>query len=128
MLQPNRGAAYRQHHTAFFNWLFARHNRGAFIVRIEDTDQKRLVPTAPESILESLRWLGMTWDEGPDVGGKYGPYFQSQRLDMYSSTPASWLRKGQPIPAIAARSGWNRCAPSRWRARFRPATTVTAAI
>ncbi len=70
-------------HTAFFNWLFARHNKGSFIVRIEDTDQKRLVPTAPESILESLRWLSMDWDEGPLVGGSYGPYYQSQRLDIY---------------------------------------------
>ena len=69
--------------TAFFNWLFARHNNGAFIVRIEDTDVARTVPGALEGILEGLTWLGIDWDEGPNVGGKFGPYFQSQRLELY---------------------------------------------
>jgi glutamyl-tRNA synthetase len=89
-------------HTAFFNWLFARRNKGAFIVRIEDTDQKRLVPTAPESILESLRWLGMTWDEGPDVGGAYGPYFQSQRLDMYQYYARKLVEDGVAYPCYCS--------------------------
>jgi glutamyl-tRNA synthetase len=69
--------------TAFFNWLFARHNNGTFIVRIEDTDVARTVPGALEGILEGLAWLGIDWDEGPNVGGKFGPYFQSQRLEIY---------------------------------------------
>jgi len=69
--------------TALFNWLFARHCGGSFIVRIEDTDVVRKVEGAIEAILDSLRWLGMDWDEGPEMGGKYGPYFQSQRLDIY---------------------------------------------
>ena len=69
--------------TALFNWLFARHNGGSFIVRIEDTDQARKVEGALESILDSLRWLGLDWDEGPQKGGNYGPYFQSERLDLY---------------------------------------------
>jgi glutamyl-tRNA synthetase len=69
--------------TALFNWLFARHSGGKFIVRIEDTDQTRKVDGAVEAILDSLRWLGMDWDEGPEAGGDYGPYFQSQRLEMY---------------------------------------------
>jgi glutamyl-tRNA synthetase len=69
--------------TALFNWLFARHTGGKFIVRIEDTDQSRKVDGAVEQILESLRWLGLDWDEGPKVGGVYGPYFQSERLDLY---------------------------------------------
>jgi glutamyl-tRNA synthetase len=69
--------------TALFNWLFARHERGAFILRIEDTDQTRLDPRALEAILESMRWLGLEWDEGPEVGGLYGPYFQSERLPHY---------------------------------------------
>ncbi len=69
--------------TALFNWLFARHSGGSFIVRIEDTDVSRKVQGAIEAILDSLRWLGIDWDEGPDVGGNYGPYFQSQRLDIY---------------------------------------------
>ncbi len=69
--------------TAFFNWLFARHMGGKFIVRIEDTDVARTMPGALEGILEGLRWLGIDWDEGPNVGGSFGPYVQSQRLDIY---------------------------------------------
>jgi len=69
--------------TALFNWLFARKHNGAFILRIEDTDRKRYEPEAVGNILESLRWLGLEWDEGPEVGGDYGPYYQSQRLDIY---------------------------------------------
>lgn len=72
--------------TAIFNWLFARHSNGSFIVRIEDTDQARLVPGATETLLDTLRWLGLDWDEGPDVGGEYGPYIQSQRLELYRET------------------------------------------
>ena len=70
--------------TALFNWLFARRNNGKFIVRVEDTDQERLVPGAVDSILEGLEWLGIDWDEGPQVGGDYGSYYQSERLDHYS--------------------------------------------
>ncbi|MBI4303077.1 MAG: glutamate--tRNA ligase [Chloroflexi bacterium] len=69
--------------TALFNWLFARHHGGTFIVRIEDTDVARRVEGAVEAILDSLRWLGLDWDEGPEAGGNCGPYFQSQRLDLY---------------------------------------------
>ena len=69
--------------TALFNWLFARHNGGKFIVRIEDTDQARKVEGALESILDSLKWLGLDWDEGPQKNGDYGPYFQSERLALY---------------------------------------------
>ena len=69
--------------TALFNWLFARHEGGSFVLRIEDTDQTRLDSRALEAILESLRWLGLDWDEGPEVGGPYSPYFQSQRLEHY---------------------------------------------
>ncbi|MDK2991257.1 MAG: nondiscriminating glutamyl-tRNA synthetase [Clostridiales bacterium] len=70
--------------TALFNWLFARHNNGRFILRIEDTDRGRLKEDSVEQIISSMKWLGLDWDEGPDVGGDYGPYFQSQRLDLYS--------------------------------------------
>jgi glutamyl-tRNA synthetase len=69
--------------TALFNWLYARHTGGKFIVRIEDTDVARTVPGAVEAILDSLRWLGLDWDEGPEVNGPYGPYFQSRRLSVY---------------------------------------------
>ncbi len=69
--------------TALFNWLYARHTGGQFILRIEDTDQNRLVPGALDAILGSLRWLGLDWDEGPEIDGPYGPYFQSQRIHLY---------------------------------------------
>lgn len=70
-------------HTALFNWLFARHEGGTFIVRVEDTDQARYDERALDGILESLRWLGLDWDEGPEAGGDFGPYFQSERLEHY---------------------------------------------
>ncbi|MDP2663768.1 MAG: glutamate--tRNA ligase [Dehalococcoidia bacterium] len=80
--------------TALFNWLFARHSGGAFIVRIEDTDMERMVPGAMEQILDSLRWLGLDWDEGPEVGGDYGPYFQSQRLELYHRAAERLVSQG----------------------------------
>ncbi len=76
--------------TALFNWLYARHNNGAFILRIEDTDQTRFDPTALQTLTEALRWAGLTWDEGPEVGGNYGPYVQSERLPLYQKW-AQWL-------------------------------------
>lgn len=80
--------------TALFNYLMARRHRGTFIVRIEDTDKTREVPGAVEEILESLRWLGLKWDEGPEVGGDFGPYFQSERLDLYHSVVQRLLDSG----------------------------------
>lgn len=76
--------------TALFNWMFARHHGGTFVLRIEDTDQKRYDPDALGILMESLRWAGLDWDEGPEVGGAYGPYFQSERLDLYQKW-AAWL-------------------------------------
>lgn len=76
--------------TALFNWLFARKHDGQFILRIEDTDQKRTVPGAIGAIMEGLRWLGLDWDEGPDVGGPVGPYIQTERADLYREW-AEWL-------------------------------------
>ena len=69
--------------TALFNWLFARRMSGKFILRIEDTDLKRNTPTAMQQVIDDLRWLGIEWDEGPEVGGPNGPYLQSQRMDIY---------------------------------------------
>jgi glutamyl/glutaminyl-tRNA synthetase len=69
--------------TALFNWLWARHSVGKFILRIEDTDVKRNTPTAIQQVINDLRWLGLDWDEGPEVGGPNGPYLQSQRRDIY---------------------------------------------
>ena len=80
--------------TALFDWLYARHTGGKFILRIEDTDQTRKVEGAEKKIYESLRWLGLDWDEGPDVGGDYGPYMQSQRLDLYQSVAKRLVEQG----------------------------------
>jgi glutamyl-tRNA synthetase len=69
--------------TALFNWLYARHTGGKFVLRIEDTDKERNTDEALRVLLEGMRWMGMDWDEGPEVGGEYGPYFQSQRQAIY---------------------------------------------
>jgi glutamyl-tRNA synthetase len=80
--------------TALFNWLFARHHQGKFIVRVEDTDQTRYNPKAVPDLVDSLRWLGLDWDEGPEVGGDFGPYFQSARLDLYQRYANGLLAQG----------------------------------
>src|SRR6201987_2098589 len=69
--------------TALFNWLFARHHGGKFVLRIEDTDMKRNTEEAMGAIYEGLEWLGLNWDEGPHVGGEFGPYLQSERTELY---------------------------------------------
>jgi glutamyl-tRNA synthetase len=69
--------------TALFNWLFARHHKGKFILRIEDTDRTRNTEEAMAAIYEGLQWLGLNWDEGPHVGGNFGPYLQSERTELY---------------------------------------------
>lgn len=80
--------------TALFNWLWARQQSGRFILRIEDTDQERSRPEYEQQIYEDLRWLGLDWDEGPDVGGDYGPYRQSQRLALYHHYASRLLQAG----------------------------------
>src|SRR5438128_973100 len=69
--------------TALFNYLVAKKNKGDFILRIEDTDKERSEQKYTDELIEGLRWLGILWNEGPDVGGKFGPYKQSQRTDIY---------------------------------------------
>ncbi len=71
--------------TALYNWLLARQSNGVFVLRIEDTDRQRSTPESIAAILSALRWLGLDWDEGPEVGGSQGPYFQSERLELYRS-------------------------------------------
>lgn len=79
--------------TALFEWLAARHAGGKFLLRVEDTDRKRLVSGSIEAIMEGLRWLGLDWDEGPDSGGPYGPYLQSLRLDTYREYAAQLMEQ-----------------------------------
>jgi len=81
--------------TALFNWLWARHTGGKFLLRIEDTDIKRNTPQAVQQVIEDLRWLGIDWDEGPEVGGPNGPYLQSQRRDIYDKYIKQLLDEGK---------------------------------
>src|SRR5215471_7976669 len=71
--------------TALFNWLLARGQEGTFVLRIEDTDTERSTRESEIGIVRDLRWLGLDWDEGPDIGGSHGPYRQSERLHLYQS-------------------------------------------
>jgi nondiscriminating glutamyl-tRNA synthetase len=80
--------------TMLFNWLFARHHGGSLILRIEDTDVERSTDASTDAIIESIKWLGLDWDEGPIVGGEYGPYFQSERLDIYREYAERLLKSG----------------------------------
>jgi glutamyl-tRNA synthetase len=80
--------------TALFNWLYARHTGGTFVLRIEDTDVARNTEQSLRTILDGLKWLGFDWDEGPEKGGKYGPYFQSQRADIYRQRVRQLLDAG----------------------------------
>ena len=80
--------------TALFDWLFARHHGGVMILRIEDTDQERVTDEAITGVQESLRWLGIDWDEGPGVGGDHGPYRQMERLDLYREVTDRLLQQG----------------------------------
>src|SRR6185436_18396474 len=77
-----------------FNWLFARRHGGVFVLRIEDTDVERSSAEMVEGILDGLRWLGIDWDEGPGIGGPYGPYFQSERLERHRAMAARLVAQG----------------------------------
>ncbi len=81
--------------TALFNWAFARHHGGTFVFRIEDTDAARNTQESYDTLLEVMRWLGFDWDEGPEVGGKYGPYLQSERGDIYTDVLAKLAAAGR---------------------------------
>lgn len=94
--------------TALFNYLFARHHGGKFVLRIEDTDQKRYIPQALDWLLRGLRYLGLDWDEGPEAGGPYGPYIQTQRLDIYRRHCLQLLDAGSAYRCF--------CAPERLEA------------
>jgi nondiscriminating glutamyl-tRNA synthetase len=88
--------------TAIFNWLYARHNRGSFILRIEDTDVERSTEESEVSLLGDLHGLGLDWDEGPDVSGTHGPYRQSERLDLYRRHADSLVDAGRAYPCFCA--------------------------
>ncbi|MFQ6014928.1 MAG: glutamate--tRNA ligase [Anaerolineae bacterium] len=94
--------------TALFTWLFARHHAGTFILRIEDTDLSRYQPDALEDIMAGLRWLGLEWDEGPEVGGDFGPYFQSQRLSIYREYAHKLVESGHAYRCYCSRERLDR--------------------
>jgi glutamyl-tRNA synthetase len=96
---PHVGTAYQ----ALFNYAFARRHGGRFILRIEDTDRARSTPESERAILESLRWLGLQWDEGPDVGGPHGPYRQSERLAIYHAEVERLLAAGHAYRCFCTR-------------------------
>ncbi|WP_067827079.1 glutamate--tRNA ligase [Nocardia inohanensis] len=87
--------------TALFNWAFARHHGGTFVFRIEDTDAARDSEESYAAILDALRWLGLTWDEGPEVGGPYAPYRQSQRRDLHLEVVAKLLAAGEAYESFS---------------------------
>lgn len=87
--------------TALFNWAYARHTGGAFVFRIEDTDAARDSQESYDAILDALRWLGLDWDEGPEIGGPYEPYRQSQRSDLYRDVIAKLLAAGEVYEAYS---------------------------
>jgi glutamyl-tRNA synthetase len=109
---------------ALFAWLYARRHGGQFILRIEDTDTKRTVPGALDSLMSSLRWFGIDWDEGPDIGGPFGPYMQTERKALYQewanwliehdyaykcfATPAELVEMRRELEAKGDRSGYDR--------------------
>lgn len=87
--------------TALFNWAYARHTGGTFVFRVEDTDAQRDTEESYLALLDALRWLGLNWDEGPEVGGPYGPYRQSQRTEIYRDVVASLLEAGEAYYAFS---------------------------
>ena len=105
--------------TALFNWLFARQHGGQFILRIDDTDQQRNVDEALPPILDGLRWLGIDWDEGPDVGGPFGPYYQSQRRTA-TATPCGGCSLAATPIAITPRPRRSRPSARRPSAKSGP--------
>ena len=87
---PHVGTAF----IALFNYAFAKSHGGQFILRIEDTDQARSTDASEQAILDALKWIGLSWDEGPDVGGDFGPYRQSERAEIYQKHTDQLVQAG----------------------------------
>jgi glutamyl-tRNA synthetase len=92
--------------SALFNWAYARHSGGVFVLRIEDTDAARSTEASYRGVLEQLRWLGLDWDEGPEVGGPHGPYLQSERLDVYRDVVAKLREAGYAYESYSTEPEW----------------------
>ena len=85
---------------AIYNWAFARANGGTFVLRIDDTDPERSTQENTDQILRSLKWLGLDWDEGPEVGGDFGPYYQTQRKENYQQALQKLIDSGNAYPCF----------------------------
>ena len=88
--------------TALFNWLFARGQGGTYILRVEDTDRERSTLESEAAMLKSLKWLGLNWDEGPDAGGNFGPYRQSERLEFYKAKANLLVERNLAYPCFCS--------------------------
>ena len=113
--------------TALFSWLYARHNGGRFVLRIEDTDETREHPEAIEQIQRSLRWVGLEWDEGPGIGGDSGPYIQSERRPRHHEVAEQFLAEGTRLSLLLHDRGAGRGARGRAAGEPRRSSTRAAA-
>lgn len=114
--------------TALFNWLFARGQDGVFILRVEDTDQRRHVEEAINVITDGLRWIGMDWDEGPEVEGPFGPYFQSQRSDLYHEHAERLIDAGEAYLCYCEAEGADPEAACRCAERADPNDRIATGL
>ncbi|HXE08243.1 MAG TPA: glutamate--tRNA ligase [Acidobacteriaceae bacterium] len=113
---PHVGTAYM----ALLNYIYARQRAGRFILRIEDTDRTRFVPTSEQMIFDSLRWLGLQWDEGPDVGGPFGPYRQSERTEIYRKHAELLLASGHAYRSFETAEELDAMRKSQLAAKMQP--------
>ena len=95
--------------TAIYNWAFARANGGTFILCIDDTDPTRSTDENTQIILRAMRWLGLDWDEGPEVGGDFGPYAQTERLDLYKQAAQKLWDEGKAYPCFCTKEQLDAC-------------------
>ena len=114
--------------TALYNYLLAQQTGGQFILRFEDTDQKRFQEGSEEEIMRGLRWLGVTWDEGPGVGGPHAPYRQTPKKERYLAYAQQLIDSDRPIPAFVRLSASNKFARNNKRISSSRAMMGTAVI
>jgi len=114
--------------TALFNWLYARRHGGTFVLRIEDTDTERSSWDMVAGIVEGLRWLGLDWDEGPDVGGPHAPYFQSQRVDRARVLAEQLVASGRGYYCYSRQKRFTRSGRRPKRRKADGSTTAHAAL
>jgi glutamyl-tRNA synthetase len=105
---------------AVYSWLFARHHGGQFVFRLEDTDRERYDPASEQTLYDTFRWLGLDYDEGPDIGGPYGPYVQSQRLEHYRNAVRQLLETGKAYRCFCTRERVQEIREARQRATIHP--------